>query len=157
NNQVVCHVADTGCPGSLKYGYTATVGYDCATGLGSVNANTLVNAWAALTPTTTAIGANPASTTEGGSVTLTATVTVNGANAHALGGDVSLVFRSYLTNGVLDVSWSLGDVAISNGTTTSGSAALTTTIPPGMVQPNQVVDVFALYGGDANHLPSFSA
>ena len=70
---------------------------------------------------------------------------------------MSFVFRSYLTNGQLDLSWSLGDVAITNGTTTSGTATITTAIPPGMVQPNQAVDVFALYGGDTSHLPSFSA
>lgn len=156
NNQVICHVADTGCPVAGKYGYTATAGYDCATGLGSVNANTLVNAWATLTPTATSIGAVPTATVEGGSVTLSSTVNVNGSNPHVLGGYVSFVFRSYLSNGAFDISWSLGDVTIANGTTISGSVTLTTAIPPGMVQPNQAVDVFALYGGDANHLPSFS-
>ena len=158
NNEVVCRTGDTGCPGNNKtYGYTAGPGYDCATGLGSVDATKLVSTWATLTPTTTAIGAAPTATTEGGSVTLTATVDVDGTNAQALGGDVTFVFRSYITTGVLDLSWSMGDVAITNGTTTSGTATLTTTIPPGMVQPNQAVDVFAMYGGDANHLPSYSA
>jgi hypothetical protein len=158
NNEVTCHTAtDPGCAPSLLYGYQAAAGYDCATGLGSVNATNLVSAWATLTPTTTTIGAAPNASTEGGSVILTATVNVNGTNTHALGGDVSLVFRSYLSNHVLDLSWNLGDVAITTGTTTSGTITLTTTVPPGMVQPNQSVDVFALYSGDANHLPSFSA
>src|SRR6185437_16510244 len=113
NNEVVCHTADPGCPGNNKtYGYTATAGYDCASGLGSVDATKLVSDWATLTPTATGIGAAPTATTEGGSVTLTATVDVTGTNTHALGGDVRFVFRSYLTNGVLDLSWALGDVAI---------------------------------------------
>jgi MYXO-CTERM domain-containing protein len=158
NNEVVCRTGDPGCPGNNKlYGYAATKGYDCATGLGSVDATKLVSAWATLTPTTTAISASPTATTEGGMVTLTATVDVTGTNAQALAGDVSFVFRSHLTNQVLDLSWALGDVVITNGTTTSGSVTLSTSIPPGMVQPNQAVDVYAMYGGDTHHLPSFSA
>ncbi|HEX4825423.1 MAG TPA: S53 family peptidase [Candidatus Polarisedimenticolaceae bacterium] len=158
NNEVTCRLSDPGCPGTnAKTGYAAVSGYDCASGLGSVNATSLVSAWATQTPTATLIGAAPTSTVEGGSVTLTATVNVNGVNAHALAGNVSFVFRSYLQNGVLDLSWNLGDVAISNGTPTTGSTTLSTAIPPGMVQPNQAVDVFAMYNGDANHLPSFSS
>ena len=158
NNEVICRTADPGCPGNnVLYGYPATVGYDCASGLGSVDATNLVKSWATLTPTTTAIGADPTATTEGGSVILTATVDVTGTNTHALGGQVDFVFRSYLTNGDLDLSWSLGQVAITGGTTTTGAVNLTTAIPPGMVGPGQAVDVFALYGGDASHLPSFSS
>ncbi len=157
NNEVTCHSGvDPGCPAGLLYGFAAASGYDCASGLGSVNATSLVSAWAGLTPTTTAIGAVPINTTEGGSVNLSATVNVNGVNAHNLAGIVSFVFRSHLTNQVLDLSWNLGDVTITNGTTTAATVFLTTAIPPGMVQPSQSVDVYAQYNGDANHLPSFS-
>src|SRR5262249_9461964 len=90
-------------------------------------------------------------------VSLNATVNVNGTSSSVLGGTVTFTFQSYLSNGGFDLSWTLGEVPITNGTTTSGTASLTTAIPPGMVKPNQSVDVFALYGGDANHLPSQSA
>ena len=158
NNEVLCKTADTGCPGNnLLYGYAATTGYDCATGLGSADATNLVNAMVALNPTATTLTAAPTATTEGGSVTLTATVDVQGSNTHALGGTVTFTFRSYLGNGDIDLSWTLGEVAITGGTTTSGTATLMTAIPPGMIQPGQSVDVYATYGGDANHLPSFSS
>ncbi|MBS2033282.1 MAG: S8/S53 family peptidase, partial [Deltaproteobacteria bacterium] len=157
NNEVVCRTGDPGCPGSKLYGFQAGAGYDCATGLGSVDATNLITAWSTLTPTSTTVGASPTATSEGGSVTLTATVNVNGSNPNVLGGAVTFVFRSHLSNGVIDESWPLGQVAITGGTTTSGTATLTTAIPPGMVQPGQSVDVYALYGGDAHHLPSDSA
>lgn len=157
NNEVICRTADPGCPGNnVLYGFPATAGYDCATGLGSLDATIFVTAVKALTPTATAIAA-PTTTTEGASVVLTATVDVTGTNTQALQGDVTFTFQSYLANGGFDESWTLGEVAITNGTVTSGTATLTTAIPPGMVKPNQTVDVFAMYGGDANHLPSHSA
>ncbi|MGO8996597.1 MAG: protease pro-enzyme activation domain-containing protein, partial [Polyangiaceae bacterium] len=162
NNEVECRTADTGCPGNnVLYGYVAGTGYDCASGLGSVDATKLVTAWATpatVAPTETTLVAAPTTTTEGGSVTLNATVAVEGTNANALGGTVTFTFESFLANGIdLDQSWTLGQVAIAGGTTTGGTASLTTAIPPGMVKPNQIVDVSAMYGGDANHLPSYSA
>ena len=156
-NEVTCRTADPGCPGNnVLYGYAATTGYDCASGLGSVDATNLVTAMHALTPTTTSVGAAPTATTEGANVTLTATVDVEGTNSNDLGGTATFTFQSYLANGDLDQSWTLGQVAVT-GSTTSGTAIVTTAIPPGMVQTNQIGDVYAMYGGDANHLPSYSA
>ena len=52
----------------------------------------------------------------------------------------------------------LGTAAITSGTSTGGTATLTTTIPPGLVVPGrQAVDLVALYGGDPHHLASRSA
>ena len=159
NNQVDNDAPDPGCPttGTKIYGYTAKTGYDCATGLGSLDANKFVSALATLVPTTTAVSAMPAMTSEGGSVVLDATVDVTGTGTQAIGGTVTFTFRSYLANGDVDLSWTLGEAAVTGGTTTSGAATLTTTIPPGMIQPSQSVDVFATYGGDAHYLPSHSA
>jgi subtilase family serine protease len=159
NNEVVCRTGDPGCPGNnLLYGFPATQGYDCATGLGSLDATNLVRAWATLGATTTALVAAPTSTTEGAPVTLTATVNVPHPNANAIRGAVTFYFRSFLANGAQDLSWSLGQASIIGGTTSSGTASLNTAIPPGMVQPgNQTVDVYAEYGGDSFHLPSYSA
>jgi hypothetical protein len=159
NNEVACRTGDPGCPGSSAlYGFAATTGYDCATGLGSVDAYSLLSAWATLGGTTTAVAPSPTSTTEGGSISLTATVHAPSPGIHPLTGTVTFYFRSYLANGALDLSWSLGQGTLTGATTSSGSAFLTTVIPPGMVQPgNQVVDVFAAYAGDPSHLPSYSA
>jgi MYXO-CTERM domain-containing protein len=157
NNEVTCKAADPGCPAGKLYGYAATAGYDCATGLGSIDATNLVTQWATLTPTATTLTPSVSSTTEGASVTLTATVDVIGVNSNALTGMVTYTFESYLDNGDLDLSWTLGTAAITGGTTTSGSASLSTIIPPGMVKPGQAVDVVAMYGGDATHLASVSA
>jgi len=47
NNEVTCEPGvDPGCPAGQLYGYTATPGYDCASGLGSIDATDLVTAWA---------------------------------------------------------------------------------------------------------------
>ena len=147
-----------GCPAGRLYGYAATTGYDCASGLGSIDANKLVTAWKALTPTTTALTAAPTATSEGATVDLTATVTVNGTNTHVLGGTVTFTFQSYFANAEPDLSWTLASGAITNGTTTTGSVSEpTVTDPPGLVIPaDQAVDVIASYGGDATHLASTS-
>jgi len=45
NNIVPCATGSPNCPASLQMGYTAAVGYDQATGLGSIDANNLVQDW----------------------------------------------------------------------------------------------------------------
>jgi hypothetical protein len=83
-------------------------------------------------------------------------VNVTGTDANAVGGTVSFAFQSFLTNGQLDLS-SVFATATVSGTATSGTASVTTSIPPGLVQPNQAVQIVAEYGGDAHHLPSVSS
>ena len=156
NNEVTCKPAsDPGCPSGKLYGYAATSGYDCASGLGSIDATNLVTKWSTLTPTSTSLTPSVGSTSEGASVTLNATVDVLQTNPNVLGGIVTFTFESYLNNGDLDLSWVLGSASVT-GTTTSGTASLTAAIPPGMVKPDQAVDVVAMYGGDATHLASVS-
>ena len=149
----------TGCPAGGRYGYAATAGYDCATGIGSIDATVLAKAWVTLVPTSTTVAAMPTQTSEGANVTLSAAVSVNGSSASALGGDVTFTFESYRANGSPDLSWTLGEASITGGTTTGGSAALAPMpIPPGLVHSGaQYVDVVAMYGGDAHHLASRSA
>src|SRR5580692_11766501 len=86
NNEVTCKASDPGCPAGKLYGYAATTGYDCASGLGSLDATNLVSAWAALTPTATTLSPSVTTTSEGASVTLNSTVEVIGTNPNALGG-----------------------------------------------------------------------
>ena len=149
----------TGCPAGGRYGYAATAGYDCATGIGSVDATALAQAWVNLVPTSTTIAETPTQTSEGANVSLSATVAVNGSSASTLGGDVTFTFQSYRANGSPDLSWTLGQAPVSGGTTTGGSAALAPMpIPPGLVHAGtQYVDVVAMYGGDPHHLASQSA
>jgi hypothetical protein len=70
--------------------YTATAGYDLATGLGSVNVTNLVNAWAAATfnSTQTTLTLNPLTITHGAKVTVDIGVTAGAGNPS---GDVALL------------------------------------------------------------------
>lgn len=84
-------------PGEIGYGtasakYQRTVGYDLATGLGSVNVANLVNSWnsVAFRPTTTTLTLAPLTTTHGNPANVTVTVAPNSGTGTATG-DVSLV------------------------------------------------------------------
>ncbi len=163
DNKVLCTASDPGCPttGTKAYGYAAGTGFDCASGLGSVDATKFVTQIAGLTPTTTTLGAITSPLTEGTPVPMTATIAVKGTtNTTSVGGTVTFAFQSYLANGDLDpdLSWTLGTAAISGGTATGGTASPSPAfaIPPGMVNSGRGVDVVAMYGGDATHLPSVS-
>jgi hypothetical protein len=158
DNTIGCTIGtDPGCSSNGTYGFAATTGYDCATGIGSVDAYNLVSAWAALAPTTTAISAMPTMTSVGASVTLTGTVAVPAPNADVLTGSVAFAFRSYTADAGFDLSWTLGAGTITGGTTSGGMATWSGAIPPGLVDPSaQYVDLVAMYPGDAHHLASTS-
>jgi hypothetical protein len=171
NNEVVCGPGasdsgepeggvwpEAGCGSDGLYGYAAAPGYDCASGIGSIDAYDLVSAWLGAVKTDVELVPNPTATSEGDMVTLTANVTVPGGGSTALGGSVTFAFQSYTDSCSDDLSWDLGSATITNGTSTGGTATLTTVIPPGLVVPGrQAVDLVALYGGDAHHLASQSA
>jgi MYXO-CTERM domain-containing protein len=167
NNIVPCRTTkDPQCPASGSYGgYSATAGYDLATGLGTIDAANLVKAWTALTPTTTTLVAAPTTTTVSGAITLTATVG-SAATANAVGGTVTFTFETlggksgpaYAADagGGFDESWTLGTVAVtpSAGTPEGATATLTTQVPPGLLGKATVV---AMYNGDSHYLASWSA
>jgi subtilase family serine protease len=85
NNSNPCTGGTTNCPNGGTIGFSAGVGYDLATGWGSVDLNNLANAWKLVTPlglgsagpaiSSTALAASPLSLTAGATLTLTATVT----------------------------------------------------------------------------------
>jgi subtilase family serine protease len=82
NNIVSCRSGSTNCT-SGKLGYSATTGYDQATGLGSMDATALATAWAsylstAAAPTVTTVAASSVTTT---GATLNGTVNPSGALA----------------------------------------------------------------------------
>jgi hypothetical protein len=152
---------DSGCSPNGLYGFPATPGYDCATGLGSIDAYNLAMAviGTSATKTKTSLTATPImGVSPGEPVALTATVDLAGASSGTtIGGAVTFTFESFTTTGATDLSWELGSVAV-QGTATSAVASLSTPIPPGLVKPGQqFVDVVAVYSGDATHLASTSA
>jgi hypothetical protein len=159
NDEVTCSAGmDPGCGSGGLYGYAAAAGYDCASGLGSVDALNLLTAVSSLARTTSVLVPGTTSTSEGTMVGLTATVTVPTPNTSALGGNVAFTFQSYSAAGTPDLAWTIGTSAIAAGTVASGVATLTAAIPAGLVNPgSQYVDVVAVYEGDAHHLPSTSA
>jgi subtilase family serine protease len=75
DNIVPCLAGTANCANG-QLGYTAGVGYDLVTGLGSVDAYNLITAWGGLpvAATTTTLTASPATISAGGSAVLTATV-----------------------------------------------------------------------------------
>jgi subtilase family serine protease len=75
DNIVPCQVGTANCA-SASFGYSAGVGYDLVTGLGSVNAYNLITAWGGIpvSATTTTLTASPSTILASGSTVLTATV-----------------------------------------------------------------------------------
>jgi hypothetical protein len=126
NNDVPCTTGTPDCPtGTTQYGFSAGVGYDQVTGLGSVNANTLAVAWGELfTATTTSLSPSSTHASLGASVTLTATVTPATATGNV----------SFYNNG--------STTAIGSAALSSGTATFTTTSLPGGT--NSIVGT---YGG----------
>ena len=75
NNIVPCQQATPGCT-TGSYGYTATVGYDFTTGLGSLDVNNFITRWnTAQLPTTTTLSSSTPTVAANATVQLTAQVT----------------------------------------------------------------------------------
>lgn len=113
DNIVPCTGGTTDCPtGTVHFGFTAGVGYDQVTGLGSVDSFALAKAWgASRTATATVISTTSTTVTEGTSVTFTATVTPS-----ATTGKVTFYNNGWTT--------ALGTATLSNGTATLVTSAL---------------------------------
>jgi subtilase family serine protease len=139
NNIVPCQVGTPNCANG-QFGYTAGVGYDLVTGLGSVDAYNLITAWAGIpvTSTTTTLTASPAIILAGGSTVLTAAVKA----------------ASGATSPTGPVSFTLGNLSL-GAATLSGSGATATasiTVFGGqLLVANNMVQAY--YGGS----PTFSS
>jgi hypothetical protein len=105
NNIVPCVSGSPDCVNG-ELGYSAGVGYDQTTGLGSADVNKLVTQWAAsmATGTTTAASANPTSIVSSGSTVLTATVTAASGTTSPAGSVSFAVGQTTLGTGVLSGS-----------------------------------------------------
>ncbi len=138
-------------PGETGYGapaalYQSGVGYDLATGLGSVNVANLAKAWSSLTfsPTTTTLSLGPTTNiTHGSPVQVAATVTPNGASGTPTG-DVFLQLSDGLEG--------QPPASIAFFPLDGGSISATTNSLPGGTYL-----VTARYGGDGTFAPSTSS
>jgi hypothetical protein len=150
-------VGNNAVPGEVEYGlpsaqYQAGVGYDMATGLGSVNVANLVNEWNTVTfsPTSTSLLLNNTTTsisiTHGQSVSVSISVTPsNGTGIPS--GDVSLLAST-------DVS-PYGENSVGLLTLGGSGTAVSSTnqLPGGQGGPYSVT---AHYAGDGTYAPSDS-
>jgi Pro-kumamolisin, activation domain/Bacterial Ig-like domain (group 3) len=131
--------------GELNYGnssalYQAGTGYDLATGLGSVNANNLVNEWGTVTfnATTTTLGPSTITGTHGSPVSLNISVAPSSGSGTPTG-DISL--QTGLNNPANPAF-----LTLSNGTANSSVSDL----------PGGSYTLTARYSGDATYAPSTS-
>ncbi|MBA0087620.1 MAG: Ig-like domain repeat protein, partial [Acidobacteria bacterium Pan2503] len=130
--------------------WTATTGYDTATGLGSVNVTNLAAAWktavGALTGTTASLtlngGTGPVTITHGTSVTAAVTVAPNSGTVMPTG-EVSLIAPTTVNGGI-----GAGSLNAGNPDTASFST---------MLLPGGTYSVTAHYAGDVSFAPSDSA
>jgi len=137
-------VGNNAVPGETNYGeptaqYQSGVGFDLATGLGSVNVTNLVNKWdsVSFTPTTTTLTLSPTTITHGQSVNVSAAVAPKSGSGTPTG-DVALLTST---------NQGLGVFTLSGGSVSSTINSL----------PGGTYTVTARYGGDGTFAPSTSA
>lgn len=157
NNQVPCKVGSTGCTSS-PIGFSATAGYDRASGWGSIDADNFVNAYMSSTTstaTTTVLTASNSAPVVNTAITLTATVTsdaggstpagtvqfvIDGNNAGSpvnLSGGAATYSYTPTTAGVHTITANYAPASGSSSTASSGTLALTvsaSTSPSGSLQ-----------------------
>ena len=129
---------------SYQPAYGTTTGWDFATGIGSVNATNLVNAWASanLYPTTTTLQSSENPSKYGDSVTFTATVTTSGTSTPT--GKVTFMDGS--------ATIGTGTLVADPGVVNSATATYATSaLAPG------THSITGVYGGDSNNSGSTSS
>src|SRR5207249_4682052 len=156
-------------PGEIGTQYQSGVGYDLASGLGSVNVSNLVNNWNTVIfrPTSTTLNLSPTTNiSHGQSVTVTASVTPNSGTGTPTG-DVSLTAQTgssssgqtlvdsfSLTSGSVNFNDSAGSVPgnpfVLNSEGNTATPNFVLTLPAGQNS------ISASYGGDASFKPSSS-
>jgi hypothetical protein len=138
--------------GQYTVGYPAAPGYDLATGLGSLDANALVNNWQSAASTlgsaTTLKLANGQTlpVVHGSPLSFNAAVKCSGASCKRPTGEVALMATS-----------STGDsVSVGSGLLTPGSASTSTSHLQTATVPGGTYGVTARYSGDATYYSSTS-
>jgi subtilase family serine protease len=153
DNKVPCTAGSTNCPSGGSIGYTAGVGYDPVTGLGSVVASQLVTHWGQVVPvgtpgtlaTTATLTATSLTGVVGGSDSFTITIGPSAPNVVAPTGSVS-----YIVNGTNYAYQAL----TSSGT--NGTSSITFTMNAASYFHAGQNTVQVLYLGDATYASSQS-
>ena len=134
NNDSPCTAGSPGCGASGYLGYNATVGYDLATGWGSVDALQMVNDWLLVSPigtgtaasSTTSIVASAASVTAGTPVTLNVTVASGTSGVTATPtGTVTLLVDGAVSGSAVTLSGGNAVLTVATTALTSGGHTLT--------------------------------
>jgi subtilase family serine protease len=136
-------------PGTMAW--NAGVGYDRATGLGSLNVGNLITSWrtVASVPTTTTLTLSPLTgITHGSNENVSVTISVKPQSGTAKG-TVSLISLIPSPTGTGTVPFSVGEFTLGTNGSVSGT---TTNLPGGANYP-----VYAHYSGDGINAPSDSA
>jgi hypothetical protein len=148
NDSVPCYAGTANCGAAPAGGYgvlidprnvgtpafTTSAGYDLATGLGSLNANNLVNAWASASfaaTTTTLVTLTPTSSTHGQAVSIEATVAAKAGGGVPTG---SVALMAAPASGMVGVA----SFSLSGGVALGSTAEL----------PGGTYNVTAHYAGD---------
>ena len=140
-------VGNDAVPGEVTTEYSASAGYDLATGLGSVNVANLVNEWASVTfnATTTNLALSPTTgIVHGSPVTVNISVTSNGGGTPIPSGNVALSASVGASGSGQTLS---GTFSLAQGAVASSTSAL----------PGGTYSVTANYAGDATYAPSTSS
>ena len=143
-------VGNNAVPGEVNYGsataqYQAGVGYDLATGLGSVNVANLIAQWnsVSFSPTTTTLRLTPVlNIVHGSSVAVNVAVAPNSGTGTP-SGDVSLLAATGATS---TLQSQVGGYTLNGGTVVSSTSQL----------PGGTYNVSAHYAGDSIYAPSNS-
>ncbi|MGP8243618.1 MAG: protease pro-enzyme activation domain-containing protein [Bryobacteraceae bacterium] len=137
NNIVPCLTGTPECT-TGSFGYSAGVGYDLVTGLGSVDANSLVELWNAnLVNSTITVSAEPATFAVGASTELTVTVKAAASSATPTG----------------TVTFGVGSSAVGSARLSGSSGTATASLSLSSAQLASAAGAYTLttsYSGDAN-------
>jgi subtilase family serine protease len=152
NNSSPCVVGTTNCPNGGSIGYTASTGYDLATGWGSVDVYNLATKWKLVTPTTAATTVAPLVS----NTTLSATGTACGVSSGSLALSVTVKNGSALTAGSATpavptgtVQFLVDNVAVGSPITLSGGTGTYTLNTAALTSGGHIVS--ASYSGDTNY------
>jgi len=148
SNKVPCEINTLGCAYDTNFGvndlgYSATTGYDMASGLGSVDINALIANWKAISfkSTSTTLSLSPASITHGQSVTVNASVTPASGSGTPTG---TLALTGKATGATTQTG--LGTVSLTSGSVDTTLQSL----------PGGAYTVSADYSGDSSFAASQS-
>ena len=162
SNSVPCTQGTLNCYTGGSIGYNAGVGYDQATGLGTIDVSNLVNNWSSAVPTSSSVagGCNqaPNSTTTGNCGVTTTSLTTMGAicavvSPTALALSVTISGSISGTTPTGTVQFLVDNVAVSGGSVTLSGGTATYSLNTTTVSSGGHV-ISAVYSGDSNYAGS---